>query len=104
MNTKTKSSARKLLEKLRGHPLSFGQMIESIRHCDEISQIQLARKLGVSRSHLCDIEKGRRPVTPDTAARFAKALGYSVNQFVARAIEDSLRRIGLKFTIEVKAA
>jgi DNA-binding XRE family transcriptional regulator len=28
--------------------------------CDEISQTDFAKKLGVSKAHLCDIEKGRR--------------------------------------------
>lgn len=104
MSTKMKSAARNTLEKLRGCRMTFGQMIESIRICDEISQAELARKLSMSRAHLCDIEKGRRAVTPEKAADFAKALGYSVNQFVARAIEDSLRRMGLKLKVEVKAA
>lgn len=104
MNTKTKSASLKTLEKLRGGPMTFGQMIESIRICDEISQAELARNLGLSRAHLCDIEKGRRTVTPEKAADFAKTLGYSINQFVARAIEDSLRKMGLKLKVEVRAA
>ena len=55
-------------------------------------------------AHLCDIEKGRRLVTPEKAAESAAAMGYSVNQFVAQAIEDSLRRMGLKLKVEIKAA
>lgn len=100
----TTSAARQSIERLRGRPLSFGQMIESIRMCDDISQAELARRLGISRAHLCDVEKGRRTVTPEKAAEFAKILGYSVSQFVARACEDSLRRMGLQFKVEVKAA
>ena len=84
--------------------MTFGSMLESLRHCDELSQVEMAKKLGVSRAHLCDIEKGRRPVTPEKAAAFADRLGYSVHQFVAQAIEDSLRRIGLKLRVEIKAA
>jgi antitoxin HigA-1 len=99
-----KSEARKALEKARGAEMTFGTMLESLRVCDELSQAALARKLGVSRAHLCDIEKGRRPVTPERAAEFAQALGYSVNQFVAQAIEDSLRKLGLNLKVEIKAA
>ena len=101
---KGKSEARMALEKARGTEMTFGKMLESLRLCDELSQIELARKLGVSRAHLCDIEKGRRPVTPEKAAEYAEAMGYSVNQFVAQAIEDSLRRMGLKLKVEIKAA
>lgn len=103
MSTK-KSLARKTLEKNRGNELTFGKMLESLRVCDELTQAKMARKLSVSRAHLCDIEKGRRAVTPEKAAAFAEALGYSKNQFVAQAIEDSLRRIGLNLKVEIRAA
>jgi transcriptional regulator with XRE-family HTH domain len=103
MSTK-KSSARKFLEKLRGGPLSFGQMISSIRQADEITQVKLAQKMKISRAHLCDIEKGRRTVSAERAAKFAKILGYSINQFVAVALEDQLREAGLKVKVHVEAA
>ena len=104
MSTKALSPARKFIEGLRGEPLGFGRMLESIRQADEISQVELARQMKISRSHLCDIEKGRRPVTPDRAARFAEVLGYSVNQFVSVAIEDQLRKAGMRFKVRLEAA
>ena len=104
MGTSMKSSAIKFLESLRGGPLTFGQMIESIRLCDEISQVDLAKKMKISRAHLCDIEKGRRTVSAERAAQFARVLGYSVNQFVATALEDQLRRAGLKVRVRLDAA
>lgn len=104
MTTKRLSQAKTVLKKLRGGPLSFGQMIESIRLCDEVSQAELARKLQISRAQLCDIEKGRRTVTPERAAAFAKVLGYSVNQFVSVALEEQLERAGLAYRVELKAA
>jgi transcriptional regulator with XRE-family HTH domain len=79
-------------------------MIESIRQTDEISQANLARRMRISRALLCDIEKGRRPVTVERAKRFAKVLGYSVNQFVAVAVEDQLRKAGLKVKVHLEAA
>ena len=104
MSTSAKSSAIKFLERLRGGPLTFGRMIESIRLCDEISQVDLARKMKISRAHLCDIEKGRRAVSAGRAAQFARVLGYSVNQFVATALEDQLRKAGLKVRVRLDAA
>lgn len=103
MSTKL-SSSRRFLEKLRGKPLSFGQLIESLRICDEISQVELANKMKMSRAHLCDIEKGRRSVGPETAARFAQVLGYSASQFVSIAIEDQLKKAGLRWRVTLKAA
>lgn len=103
MTTK-KSTAIQSLEKIRDGKLSFGKMIESIRKADEISQIELARKMGVSKAHLCDLEKGRRPITFARAIQFAEVLGYSKTQFVAKAIEDQLEEAGLKVKISVTAA
>jgi len=34
------------------------------------------KRLGVSKSHLCDLEKGRKTVSPERAARWAQILGY----------------------------
>ena len=104
MNTKKKSSALKYLESLRGGPLTFGQMIHSIRMSDDISQSKLADKMLMSRSHLCDIENGRRFVSIEKAAQFAKVLGYSEAQFVAMVLEDQLRTAGMPFVVELKKA
>lgn len=105
MSTKKNlSAARRYLTRLRGRELSFGEMIESLREADAVAQTTLARKLKISRAHLCDVEKGRRSVTPERAIQFAKALGYSVDQFVAVALEDQLRRAGLHRKVRLEAA
>jgi hypothetical protein len=57
----------------------------------------------ISRAHPCDIEKGRRTVSAERAAQFARVLGYSVNQFVATALEDQLRKAGLKVRVHLDA-
>lgn len=103
MTTK-KNDARDFLASVRKRPLTFGQMIESIRQADEISQTALAKRMKLSKAHLCDIEKMRRAVTVERAAQFAKVLGYSVNQFVAVAVEDQLRKAGLKVKVHLEAA
>ena len=104
MPTKKLSAARRYLAQLRGGPLSFGAMIESLRNTDGISQTNLARKLKMSKTQLCDIEKNRRVVPPQRAAEFAKVMGYSVDQFVAVALEDELRRAGIPRKVTLNAA
>lgn len=105
MTTKRKKSdAVKLLEKLSGGPLTLGGLIESIRLSDEIRQVKFAEKLGISKSHLCDIEKGRKPVSALRAAGFAKILGYSPEQFVRLALQDEISRSGLHLKITVEDA
>lgn len=99
-----KNAAIKTLEKMRGGPLTFGRMIESIRKCHDISQVELAKKMNISKAHLCDIEKGRRVVTLARAMQFAKALQYSPTVFATIVLEDQAREVGLKVKISLVAA
>ncbi|WP_413581346.1 helix-turn-helix domain-containing protein [Bdellovibrio sp. HCB288] len=99
-----KSSARRLLEKLNRGPITFGQMISGLRKCDELSQVELAKILKVSKAHLCDIEKGRRPVSIERAMDFANRMGYSPISFATRAMEDQARSAGLNVRIQLETA
>ena len=45
----------------------------------ELTQVELARRLGVSYPRLNEIIKGRRSVTPDTALRLSRVLGMSAD-------------------------
>ena len=94
----------KLLGGLLGGPLTLGDALEAIRTTLELSQVDFAKKIGISKANLCDIEKGRRFVSPDKAAEFARRLGHPVTTFVKLSLQDQLRRAGLKLKIEVKAA
>ena len=64
------SDAMKLLAKLSGGPLTLGRAIESVRKSEELTQLNCAKKLRVSKSHLCDVEKGRKTVSPERAAKW----------------------------------
>jgi len=92
------------LERLTGGRLTLAEALFSIRSGEGWSQAEMGRRLGISRAHLCDIEKGRRTVSPDRAARFARILGYSETQFVRLALQDQLNQSGLKMTVSVDAA
>ena len=102
--TRNSAQSMKFLESLTGGPLSFRELVQSIRMGEEMSQTEFARLLGISRQHLCDIEKGRKPVSPSKAASYAKILGYSVNQFVRLALQDQVERAGLKMKVRIEAA
>ena len=93
----------KYLEKIRGRPLTFGAMLRSVRQNDEHTLVALARRFGVSRSHLCDIEKGRRGVSAERAARWARVLGYPEALFVKLAMQAELDAAGIKLKIDFKA-
>jgi plasmid maintenance system antidote protein VapI len=95
--------ANEFLDELLG-PLTFGNMLWSIRMCDELSQTEFAEMLGVSRSHICDIEKGRKVVSAERAAKWANVLGYSDIGFVQLALQDQLDKAGVKMSVKVEAA
>ena len=104
MSTRKKSEAVQFLEKITGGPVGLGRFLEAVRLGEELSQPQFAKRLGISKSHLNDIEKGRKAVSPDRAARFAKLLGYAQTRFVKLALQDLVNRGGLKLRVDVKAA
>ena len=87
-----------------GDRLTFGAAVEGLRVGDEISQTAFAKTLGVSRQYLCDVEKGRRLVSPEQAARFAKAFRHPPNVLVRLALQDAVSASGLKLRVSIDAA
>lgn len=100
----TKSAAIRALERAAGGPLTFARMLQSIRLGDEITLDAFARKLGVTRARLCDIEHGRCGVSVERAAQWAKTLGYSPAQFVRLALQAQVDGAGLRLRVDVKSA
>lgn len=76
----------------------------ALRESEGESLGQFADKLGISRTHLSDIEHGRRSVSLERAAQFAVALGQNQAQFVRLALQDQVRDAGLKLRVDVHAA
>lgn len=103
MSTK-KSETRKFLEKITGGSVTLGKLIEAIRLGEEVSQAEFAKHLKISRSHLNDIEKGSKAVSPERAARFAKALGHSEERFVELSLQSLVDEAGLKLKVVVDVA
>jgi len=69
--------------------------------CDEYSQVEFAKLLGISKSHLCDVEKGRKSVSPGRAVRWAKTLGYGERQFVRLSLQQMLDRDNIDLEVKV---
>lgn len=101
---KNKSSTMKFLEATAGRALTLSGLLESIRFGEEMSQIEFAKKLHISPSHLCDIEKGRKVISPERAAKFAQILKRSKEQFVRLALQGMLDEAGLKMKVNIDAA
>jgi antitoxin HigA-1 len=109
MTTKPARSRRNnptndFLEKLIGGPLTLGGALSAIREGEGESLAVFAQRLGVSRTHLSDIEHGRRSVNLLRASEFAATLGFHESQFVRLALQDQVRDAGLKLKVDVRAA
>jgi transcriptional regulator with XRE-family HTH domain len=94
MTTKKTKASLDFLEGLAGK-LTLGSLLLAIRQGEEMTQIEFAKLLGVSKQYLCDLEHGRRFVSPKAAAEYAKKLGYSSQQFVKLCLQDLVDRDGL---------
>lgn len=103
MSIKSKMTEKTLksIEKMTGAKLTLGSLIWAIRHADDISQVDFAKYLGITKQHLCDIERARKFVSPKLAAKYAEILGYSKEQFIRLALQDLLDREGLEVDVEI---
>ncbi len=104
MPTNRNSKTVATLEKLAKTHLTLGDLLAAIRQGEELSQVEFARKLGISRQFLCDLEHHRRFLSPKVSVEFSKKLGYSPDQFVRLSLQDLLKRDGLEWDVELKAA
>ena len=82
-------------------PLTFGKALWSHRKCEEMTQKEFAKLLGIAPSSLCDLEKGRKIPSPDRAAKIARKIGMSEQTWIRLAIQDMLRAADLEYTVSV---
>lgn len=98
MSTKT---LKKAFRKEFG-PLSFGGFLRAARTMQDKTQTEMAAFLKISKSSLCDIEKGRQLVSPELAAKIARKCELHEGYAVKLALDDLLRRSGLNYVTDLK--
>lgn len=104
MNIKAKKNfGLKDLEKRLGK-LTVGEFLHTWRTTEELSLKDFGKQIGLSIANLCDIEKGRKGVSPEKAQAIAKAIGVPPAYLVSLSIEEQLSAAGLKYTVELKPA
>ena len=64
---------------MKNEVLQFGNKLRDVRLKKKLSQGDIARILGVHRSYISGLERGRRNPSLLTVHKVAKALGVSVN-------------------------
>ncbi len=98
----TRKSARKLLEKEVG-AASFGMFLKSARLALDLTQEEMSEKLGVTKSVISDIERGRQLVSPTLAIKIAKKAKLSDRVAVRLCLQDQLNKAKIKMQVEVAA-
>lgn len=99
MNTKRLSP---FLEKELG-PLTFALFLRAARTSMGLTQIELAKKLGIAKGTLCDLEKGRQLVSPSLAKKIAKKASLSEKLAIKACLQDQLNKANIKLKVEVVA-
>lgn len=84
--------------------MTFGGLVRSLRISDEITQVELANRVGVSKQFLSDVEHNRKNVGIAFAKKVSDALGYSIEPLIELLIRDQLRRQHLNYIVELKHA
>ena len=84
--------------------MTLGLFLRAMREADGISQTVFANRLKISRANLCDLEKERKIVSPERAAKFAKILRVPESALIKLALQDILRAAHLNYTVEIAKA
>lgn len=98
------ANGKKILDKIRKSPMTFGRLLNSLRLADEISQVELAKKASVSKGLICDIEKGRRDASIELVIKLAKIMGYAPESFVSILLEEQIHRAKLFYRVKLEKA
>ena len=73
------------------------------RKCEELTQEEMGKMVGLSKANICDLEKGRKIPSAQRAYALAKALGMCEMQWVEQALQDQLREQDLNFKVSLAA-
>ncbi len=100
---KRKSYDSKSLEKRLGK-LSVGEFLRTWRTSEEMTLKQFGKLTGLSIANLCDIEKGRKGISPEKAKQIAIAICVPPAFLVRLSIQESLQAAGLSYKVDIKPA
>ena len=100
MSTKKYQIGIKQIEDAFGK-VTFGRLLKSHRLAEDMTQVQLAKHLKVSKQNLNDLETGRKLPSLNRALKIAKKLNV-VDEVVAQiVIQEQLDRENIHFTVKI---
>ena len=83
--------------------ITFGTFLKAARTSLNLTQVEMGKKLGVSKSVICDIEKTRQLVSPKLALKIAKKAKLSEILAVKLCLQDQLNKDNIKMKIKLVA-
>ncbi len=89
------------IEKIYG-PLTFGGLLKAHREADDLSQVEMAKKVKLSKQALNDIENGRKIPSISRAVTLAKKIGILPELAVELVLQGQINREKLKMTVKVR--
>ena len=99
---RTKKIGTKEIEKEFG-PLTFGSLLKAHRFGEELTQVQFAKLLGLSKQSLNDLEGNRKSPTIRRAMGIAKKIGLLPELVVQVVLQDQVSKENLKLSVSVKS-
>lgn len=91
---------RKDLKKKYGS-MTISRFLKSYRLTEEISQAEMAIKLGWSKGNLCDIENGRKSVGFDRAKLIAKVTKIPISYILEIILNEQFEKMGIECKFKV---
>ncbi len=91
----------KELQNLRGS-MTFARLLTSYRSSVDLTQVELAKRLKLSKANLCDLEKGRKIPSPARAHEIARSLKELPQYWVEVAIQDMLTSQKLSYVVKLE--
>ena len=87
-------SSKDIVDEFLGD-LTFGEFLESMRETDNMTQVELARRIGKSKQFISAIESGKANISFAMAKRLAEALDHFPEPFIEVLANEMLRRVGI---------
>lgn len=84
--------------------LTFARLLKAHRLAEELSQVEMAKMLKLSKQSLNDLEQGRKIPSIRRALGIAKRIQILEELAVQLVLQDHIHRENLKFTVSVKAS
>ncbi|MBF0441770.1 MAG: helix-turn-helix transcriptional regulator [Oligoflexales bacterium] len=98
------ANARKFLKDLVGD-LTFGELLRSERKCEELTQEQLAKKIGVTKQAISNFESSKDFPKKEILKKIARFFKMDEETYVRYIVQDMLNKKGITgYTVVKKRA